>query len=61
MGIKKIFSKGKTLVAGVLLLATIAAPAVVPVVAPQYSYLIPTFEKVMSIIGIGGEDKANAE
>jgi hypothetical protein len=53
--IKKIFSGGKTLIAGVLLISAIAAPAVVPVVAPQYAYLVPTFEKVMSIIGIGGE------
>jgi hypothetical protein len=55
MMIKKIFSKGKTLIAGVLLVSAIAVPAVVPLVAPQYAYLIPTYEKVMSIIGIGGE------
>jgi hypothetical protein len=55
MMIEKIFSKGKTLIAGVLLISAIAAPAVVPLVAPQYAYLVPTYEKVMQVIGIGGE------
>jgi hypothetical protein len=54
--IEKIFSKGKTLIAGVLLISALAAPVVVPVVAPQYTYLIPTFEKVMQVIGIGGAE-----
>jgi hypothetical protein len=54
--IKKLMSSGYTLVCGVLLLATVSAPAVVPVIAPQYAYLVPTFEKVMEIIGIGGQD-----
>jgi hypothetical protein len=53
--IKKIFSKGKTLIAGALLISALATPVVVPVVAPQYAYLIPTYEKVMQVIGIGGE------
>jgi hypothetical protein len=53
MMIKKLMSNGKILIATVLLLATVSAPAVIPVIAPQYACFIPTFEKVMEIIGIG--------
>jgi hypothetical protein len=50
--IKKLMSNVKVLIATVLLIATVSAPAVVPVIAPQYAYLVPTLEKVMNVIGI---------
>jgi hypothetical protein len=50
--IKKLMSNGKVLITSVLLLAAVSVPVVVPVVAPQYAYLIPTVEKVMSVIGV---------
>jgi hypothetical protein len=50
--IKKLMSNGKVLISTVLLLAAVSAPVVVPVIAPQYAYLIPTVEKVMNVIKV---------
>jgi hypothetical protein len=58
--IKKIFSSWKTLIIAVVLITGTAAPTVIPVVCPQYTYLIPTIEKVVEFVGIGGEDKTDA-
>jgi hypothetical protein len=54
--IKKLMSNVKVLITSVLLLAAVSAPVVVPVVAPQYAYLIPTVEKVMNVIGVLNAD-----
>jgi hypothetical protein len=55
--IKNIFSSGKTLLIAVVAIAGISAPAIVPVVCPQYTYLIPTIEKVADLIGIDFENE----
>jgi hypothetical protein len=52
--LKKIMSNGKILIASVILLATVSAPVVVPVVCPQYAYMVTSIEKVLEFVGVGG-------
>jgi len=62
MIIKKIIKGGKRITAGLLFIGIGAAPFVVPLVAPEYTAIVPEAQAIAGVVGatLVGNSKWNA-